>query len=30
MGQEDEEKVIKYTDITGLLMSSVKIIIEAF
>ena len=29
MGQEDEEKVIKYTDITGLLMSSVKIIIDS-
>ena len=29
MGQEDEEKVIKYTDITGLLMSSVKTIIDS-
>ena len=29
MGQEDEEKVIKYTDITGLLMSSVKKIIDS-
>ena len=29
MGQEDEEKIIKYTDITGLLMSSVKTIIDS-
>lgn len=29
MSQEDEEKVIKYTDITGLLMSSVKTIIDS-
>ncbi len=27
--KEDEEKVIKYTDITGILMSSVKIIVDS-
>ena len=29
MEQEDEDKVIKYTDLTGLLMSSVKTIIDS-
>lgn len=29
MEQEDEEKVIKYTDITGILMSSVKTIVDS-
>ena len=29
MEEEDEEKVIKYTDITGILMSSVKIIVDS-
>ena len=29
MEKEDEEKVIKYTDITGLLMSSVKTIVDS-
>ena len=28
MEEEDEEKVIKYTDITGILMSSVKVIVD--
>ena len=29
MEEEDEEKVIKYTDITGILMSSVKVIVDS-
>jgi len=29
MEKEDEEKVIKYTDITGILMSSVKVIVDS-
>ena len=29
METEDEEKVIKYTDITGILMSSVKVIVDS-
>lgn len=29
MEQQDEEKVIQYTDITGLLMSSVKVIVDS-
>ena len=29
MESEDEEKVIKYTDITGILMSSVKVIVDS-
>lgn len=29
MQNEDEEKVIKYTDITGVLMSSVKVIVDS-
>ena len=29
MEKEDDEKVIKYTDITGMLMSSVKTIVDA-
>ena len=29
MEKEDEEKVIKYTDITGVLMSSVKVIVDS-
>ena len=29
MEKEDDEKVIKYTDITGILMSSVKIIVDS-
>jgi ABC-type antimicrobial peptide transport system permease subunit len=29
MEAEDEEKVIKYTDITGILMSSVKVIVDS-
>ena len=29
MEEEDDEKVIKYTDITGILMSSVKVIVDS-
>ena len=29
MEKEDDEKVIKYTDVTGILMSSVKVIVDS-